>query len=429
MSVKMEKIEKNTVELEVTVDTKEFSAAVTKKAKELSNRINVPGFRKGKAPRSIIERYVGTQALYSEAVDDVIGPAYSKAVVETGIEPVDRPEVDLVQMEEGKDLIFKAKVTVKPEVELGEYKGLKIEKNAVTVTDEDVEADLKRKQEQYAKVLTLEEEGTVVENKDSVTIDFAGSVDGVPFEGGTAEGYELTIGSGTFIPGFEDQLVGAKIGEEMDVNVTFPEEYHVADLKGKDALFKVTVHKIKRKELSPIDDEFVKDVSDFETLDELKADVRDKLMKSAEQSAENEYRNAIIAKAVENASVEIPEAMINTRIDSMVKDLEQNLSYQGLDLETYFHFLGTSEQEMRDRFRPQATENVKTELVLEAIGKAEGIQVTEEEVNVELEKLAERYQTKAENLKQALAARGELNLYAQSLISEKTVEFLVEQNA
>lgn len=428
MSVKMEKIEKNTVELEITVDSKEFGAAVTKQAKELAKKVNVPGFRKGKAPRSIIERYVGTQTLYSEAVDDVIGPAYSKAVNETGIEPVDRPEVDLVQMEEGKDLIFKAKVTVKPEVELGEYKGLKVEKNAVTISDEDVEADLKRKQEQYAKVSTLEEEGTV-ESKDTLTIDFAGSVDGVAFEGGTAEGYELTVGSGTFIPGFEDQLVGVKIGEEVDVNVTFPEEYHVADLKGKDALFKVTVHKIKRKELSPIDDEFVKDVSDFGTLDELKADVRDKLMKSAEQSAETEYRNAIIAKAVENASVEIPEAMINTRIDSMVKDLEQNLSYQGLDLETYFHFLGTSEQEMRERFRPQATENVKTELVLEAIGKAEGIQVTEEEVNVGLEKLAGQYQTNAENLKQALAARGELNLYAQSLISEKTVEFLVEQNA
>lgn len=427
MSVKMEKIEKNTVELEITVGSQEFGAAVAKAAKALANKINVPGFRKGKAPRTIVERYVGLQALYNEAVDDLIGPAYSKAVIETKIEPVDRPEVDLVQIEEGKDLIFKAKVAVKPEVELGDYKGLSIEKTAATVTDEDVEEELKRKQEQHAKVLTLEE-GTV-ENKDTVSIDFEGSVDGVPFEGGTAEGYELTIGSATFIPGFEEQLIGAQMGQEIEVNVTFPEEYHVADLKGKDALFKVTVHKIKRKEVAPIDDEFVKDVSDFETLDELKADVRDKLMKAAEQNAENEYRNGIVAKAVENASVEIPEAMINTRIDTMVKDLEQNLSYQGLDLETYFHFLGTSEQEMRERFRPQATENVKTELVLEAIGKAEGIQVTEEELNTELAKLAERYQTQAENLKQALVARGELNLYGQSLVSEKTVNFLVEQNA
>lgn len=427
MSVKMEKIEKNAVELEITVGSQEFGAAVAKAAKSLAHKINVPGFRKGKAPRSIVERYVGIQALYNDAVDELIGPAYAKAVAETEIQPVDRPEVDLVQMEEGKDLIFKAKVTVKPEVELGDYKGLHVEKTAVTVTDENVEEELKRKQEQYAKILTLEE-GTV-ENKDTVIIDFAGSVDGVPFEGGTAEGYELTIGSGTFIPGFEDQLIGAEIGKEVDVNVTFPEEYHVADLKGKDALFKVTVHMIKRKELAPIDNEFVKDVSDFETLDELKADIREKLIKAAEQNAENELKNAIVAKAVENASVEIPEAMINNRINTMVKDLEQNLSYQGLDLETYFHYLGTSEEEMKERFRPQAAENVKTELVLEAIGKAEGIQVTEEEVNEELAKLAERYQTEVENLKQALIARGELNLYAQSLISEKTVKFLVEQNA
>ncbi|MEA4902364.1 trigger factor [Desulfitobacterium sp.] len=429
MSAKMEKIEKNTVELEITVESKKFSAAIANQAKVLAKKVNVPGFRKGKAPRAIIERYVGTQALYSEAVDDLIGPAYTEAVNETEIQPVDRPAIDLVQMEEGKDLIFKAKVTVKPEVELGEYKGLKIEKSAVTITDEDVENDLKRKQEQYAKVLTLEEEGTAVENKDTVTMDFAGSVDGVAFEGGTAEGYELTVGSGTFIPGFEDQLIGAQIGKEVDVNVTFPEEYHVEDLKGKEALFKVTVHKINRKELAPIDDEFVKDVSDFETLDELKADISDKLMKAAEQNAENEYRNAIIAKAVENASIEIPEVMIDSRIDTMVKELEQNLSYQGLDLETYYHFLGTSEKEMREKFRVQAAENVKTELVIEAIGKVEGIQVAEDEVNAALEKLAERYQTPAENLKQALIARGELNLYAQSLISEKTVDFLVEQNA
>lgn len=428
MSVKMEKIEKNTVELEITVDSEKFSAAVAKVAKDLAKKVNIPGFRKGKAPRSIIERQVGTQTLYNEAVEDVIGPAYAEAVNETAIEPVDRPEVDLVQIEEGKDLIFKAKVTVKPEVELGDYKGLNIEKTAASVTDEDVEADLKRKQEQYAKVVTFEEEGTV-ENKDTLTIDFVGSVDGVPFEGGTAEGYELTVGSGAFIPGFEEQLIGAKIGQEVDVNVTFPEEYHVADLKGKEALFKVKVHKIKRKEIAPIDNEFVKDVSDFETLDELKADVRDKLMKAAEQTAENEYRNAIVAKAVENASVEIPEAMINNRVDGMVRDLEQNLSAQGLDLETYFHYIGTSEQEMREKFRPQASENVKTELVIEAIGKAEGIQVTEDEVNNELGKLAERYQTEAENLKQALVARGELNLYTQSLVSEKTVNFLVEQNA
>lgn len=425
MSVKMEKIEKNTVELEVTVDAKVFSAAVTKAAKALANKVNIQGFRKGKAPRTMVERHVGTAALYNEAVDDILGVEYMKAVNEAGIEPVDRPEVDLVQMEDGKDLIFKAKVTVKPEVELGTYKGLEVEKTAATVTDEELENELNKKQDQHAKVLNLEE-GTV-QDQDTANIDFAGSVEGVPFEGGTAEGYDLVIGSGSFIPGFEEQLIGAQIGQEVDVNVRFPDEYHVADLKGKDALFKVKINKIKRKETVALDDEFAKDISEFETLDELKADLRDKLMKAAEQRAEAEYQNAIVAKAVENASVEIPVAMVNTRIDMMLDDMSQNLSYQGLDLETYCYYTGTSLDNMKEELRPRASENVKTELVLEAIAKAEGITVSEEELNSELGKLAERYQTSPENLKQALMARGEMGMYRQSLVSEKTVNFLVEQ--
>ncbi|BAE84994.1 trigger factor [Desulfitobacterium hafniense] len=425
MSVKMEKIEKNTVELEVTVDAKVFSAAVTKAAKALANKVNIPGFRKGKAPRTMVERYVGTAALYNDAVDDILGVEYMKAVNEAGIEPVDRPDVDLIQMEDGKELVFKAKVTVKPEVELGSYKGLEVEKTAAVVTDEELEQELQRKQEQHAKVLNLEE-GTV-QAQDTVNIDFAGSVDGVAFEGGTAEGYDLVIGSGSFIPGFEEQLIGAQIGQEVDVNVRFPDEYHVADLQGKDALFKVKVNKLKRKEYAPLDDEFAKDISEFETLDELKADLRDKLMTAAEQRAEMEQKNAIVAKAVENASVEIPEAMVNSRIDMMLDDMAQNLSYQGLDLETYCHYTGTSMDTMREELRPRASENLKTELVLEAIAKVEGITVSEEELNNELAKLAERYQTSPENLKQALMARGDMGMYRQSLVSEKTVNFLVEQ--
>ncbi|AFM02025.1 MULTISPECIES: trigger factor [Desulfitobacterium] len=425
MTVKMEKIEKNTVELEVTVDAKVFSAAVTKAAKALANKVNIPGFRKGKAPRSMVERYVGAAALYNDAVDDILGVEYMKAVNEAGIEPVDRPDVDLVQMEDGKDLIFKAKVTVKPEVELGTYKGLEVEKTAATVTDEELEQELNRKQEQHAKVLNLEE--GAAQAQDTVNIDFAGSVDGVAFEGGTAEGYDLVIGSGSFIPGFEEQLIGAQIGQEVDVNVRFPDEYHVADLQGKDALFKVKLNKLKRKECAALDDEFAKDISEFETLDELKADLRDKLMTAAEQRAEMEYKNAIVAKAVENASVEIPEAMVNNRIDMMLDDVAQNLSYQGLDLETYCHYTGTSIDTMKEELRPRASENLKTELVLEAIAKAEGITVSEEELNSELTKLAERYQTSPENFKQALMARGEMGMYRQSLVSEKTVNFLVEQ--
>lgn len=348
-----------------------------------------------------------------------------KAVVEAGIEPVDRPEIDLVQVEDGKEFIFKAKVTVKPEVELGAYKGLDIEKTAAVVTDEDVEEELKRKQKQHAKVLNLEE-GTV-QKDDTANIDFMGTIDGVPFEGGTAQGYDLVIGSGSFIPGFEEQLIGVQVGQEVDVNVRFPDEYHVEDLKGKDAVFKVKVNRIKRHEYAPLDDEFAKDISEFATLDELKSDLRDKLMKAAEQRAEQEYKNAVLAKAVENAHVEIPEAMINNRIDVMLDDVARNLSYQGLDLETYSRYTGMSIESMREELRPRAAENIKTELVLEAIAKAEGITVSEEEVNSELEKLAERYQTTVDNLKQALMARGEMGAYRQSLVSEKTVNFLVEQ--
>ncbi|MDA8229187.1 MAG: trigger factor [Desulfitobacterium hafniense] len=427
MSVKVEKVAKNTVELEITVAADEFSSAVNKAAKKLAQKVNVPGFRKGKAPRRFVEQYVGTQSLYNEALDEVLGPAYVKAVEESQIEPVDRPDIDLVQIEDGKELIFKAKVDVKPEVELGEYKGLKVEKEAVTVADEEVEADLKRKQEQHAKALTLEE-GTV-EHGDTATIDFEGFVDGVAFPGGKGENYDLVIGSGSFIPGFEDQLVGTQIGQEVDVNVRFPDEYHSEDLKGKEALFKVKVHKIKRKELSPLDDEFAKDISEFDSLDELKADIRNKLLKAAEQRAENVYRNSIVQKAVDNASVEIPEAMINQRVDAMAEELSRNLSYQGLTLEQYYMYTNSNEEDMRERFRPQAAEGVKTELVVEAIAKAEGIQVAEDEVNEELVKLAEQYKQPVEVLKKALQARGELNMYKQGLVSEKTVNFLVEQNA
>lgn len=425
MSVKVEKIEKNKVELEVTVEAKVFSDAVARVAKNMAKKLNIPGFRKGKAPRSMVERYVGTEALYSEAVDDILGVEYMKAVTESGIEPVDRPEIDLVQMEDGKELIFKAQVTVKPEVQLGDYKGLEVEKTAATVTEEEVEAELKRKQEQHAQIINLEE--GKVQEQDTVNIDFAGSIDGVPFDGGTAEGHDLVIGSGTFIPGFEDQLIGAEIGQEVDVNVRFPDEYHVESLRGQDALFKVKINKIKRKELAPLDDEFAKDVSEFDTLDELKADLRDKLMKAAEERAEMEYKNAILSKAVDNASVEIPEVMIENRVQTMLDEASQNLAYQGLNLETYCQYTGTTIEQLKETFRPQATENIKTELVIEAIAKAEGIEVSEEEIDQELAKLAERYQTDAENLKQALIARGEMEAYRQSLVNEKTVNFLIEQ--
>lgn len=426
MSVSVEKIEKNVVALEVTVAAGEFVKAVNQAAKTLAKKVNVPGFRKGKAPRKMVELHVGKEALYDEALDHLIGPAYAEAVVESGIKPVDRPSVDLVQIEEGKDLIFKAKVSVKPEVELGEYTGLHIEQDAATVTDEQVDEELKNQQQQHARLVTLTE--GKVQNEDTVTIDFEGFTGDEPFLGGKAESYELVIGSGTFIPGFEEGLIGTEIGQHVDVNVTFPVEYHSEELAGKEAVFKTDIKKIQRQELSPLDDEFAKDVSEFATLDELKADLRNKLLKHGEMQAKGDHMKAVIAKVVDNASVEIPEVMFTERIKVMVEDLNRNLAQQGMTMEQYYQYTNSTEEVMLGTLRPQAVESVKTDLVLEAIAKAEGIEVTEDEVDEGIQKLAERHKQDAKMLKQSLIARGEIEFYKESLISEKTVSFLIEQN-
>lgn len=426
MSVSVEKLEKNFVALEVTLDSEKFVSAVNQAAKNLAKKVNVPGFRKGKAPRRMVEQHVGKEALFEEALDHLIGPAYAIAVRESGIDPVDRPEVDLVQIEEGKDLIFKAKVMVKPEVELGVYQGLNIEQDAASITEEQVMEALVSKQQQHARLISLEE--GKVENDDTVTIDFEGFVDEVPFIGGKAENYELVIGSGTFIPGFEEGLIGTEIGQPVDVNVTFPDEYHSTELAGKDAVFKTSVKKIQRKELSALDDEFAKDVSEFETLDELKADLQNMLMKSTEAKVKDEHLKKIISTVVNNASVEIPEIMITERISVMVEDLNRNLAQQGMTIEQYYQYTNSTEEVMKERLRPQAAESVKMDLVLETIAKVEGIEVSEDEVDEEIQKLGERHGQDGAALKKALIARGELRFYKQSLISEKTVNYLVEQN-
>lgn len=427
MSVSVEKIEKNIVALEVTVDAEKFTGAVSQAAKTLAKKVNVPGFRKGKAPRRMVELQVGKEALYDEALDHLIGPAYAEAVIESGIKPVDRPEVDLVQIEEGKDLIFKAKVVVKPEVELGDYKGLEIEQEAASVTEEQVMESLKSKQEQHARLVTLD--AGIVENGDTITIDFEGFTDGVAFPGGKAENYDLVIGTGTFIPGFEEGLLGAEIGQPVDVNVTFPVEYHSAELAGKAAVFKTEVKKIQRKELSSLDDEFAKDISEFETLDELKTDLRNKLMQTAELRIKDEHIKTIISKVVDNASVEIPEVMFADRVKVMADDLNRNLTQQGMTMEQYYQFTNSDEKVMLEQLRPQAAEGVKTDLVLEAIAKVEGIEISEDELEEEIKKLSERHQQDAEALKQSLIAHGELVYFKQSLVNDKTVNFLVEQNA
>jgi trigger factor len=426
MAVKVEQIEKNKVGLEIVVPAEEFSLAVNRAAQKVAKEINIPGFRKGKAPRHIIERYVGKDYLQNEAVDPVLGPAYAQAVDESGIWPVAKPEVELIQVEDGKDFIFKAVVEVKPEVELGQYKELDVSKKSAEVTEEQVDEELKRRQDMHAKLVPVDD-GEIID-KDMVSIDFEGFMDGVPFAGGKGEDHELTVGSGTFIPGFEEQLIGKHKDEEVNVNVRFPDEYHSKELAGKDAVFNVKIKSIKRKELVPLDDEFAKDVSEFDTLAELREDIRQKMIIAAETRVNNEFRAEVTKRVVDNASVEIPEGMIQGRIDSMIADLRNNLSYQGVTLEQYYGYINSNEQQLRENYRAQAVESVKTELVIEAIAKQEGITASDEDVEQEMQKLSQQYGRKAEELKQALAARGELEWFKVGIISDRTIDMLVENN-
>lgn len=426
MAVTLERIEKNKVSLEITIDAQEFSLAIDRAAKKAAGEINVPGFRKGKAPRHMVEKAVGLEYLQNEALEPLLGPAYVQAIEESAIEPVARPEVELIQVEEGKDLVFKAIVEVKPEVELGEYLGLGVEKNAVEITEEKLEEELKRRQDQHAKLVSLED--GEIQDKDIATIDFEGFVDDVAFEGGKGENHELAIGSGSFIPGFEEQLIGTRPGQEVDVNVRFPDEYHSKELAGKDTLFKVKVNAVKRKELVPLDDEFAKDVSEFDTLAELKEDIRQKMITAAEMKINNEFRADVVKKATENASVDIPEGMIENRIETMMNDMKTNLSHQGITLEQYCQYVNTDEEQLKESHRAQAIEGIKTELVLEAIAKKEDITVSDEDVENEMVKLSQHYGRKVEELKQALLARGELDWFKVGIISDRTIDFLAENN-
>ncbi|KJE29111.1 trigger factor [Geobacillus kaustophilus] len=424
MSVKWEKLEGNEGVLTVEVDAEKVNEGLDAAFKKVVKNITLPGFRKGKVPRVLFEKRFGVEALYQDALDILLPEAYAKAVEEAGIEPVSLPEIDIEQMEKGKSLIFKAKVTVKPEVKLGQYKGLEVEKMDATVTDEDVENELKRLQENYAE-LVVKEDGTV-ENGDTAVIDFEGFVDGEPFEGGKAENYSLEIGSGTFIPGFEEQLVGMKAGEEMEIQVTFPEEYHAKQLAGKPATFKVKVHEVKAKQLPALDDEFAKDVDEeVETLDELKAKIRARLEEAKKNEAETALRNAVVEKAAANAEMDIPEVMIKNETDRMLREFDQRLQMQGLNLQLYYQFSGQDEAALREQMREDAEKRVRAALTLEAIAKAENIEVTDEEVNEELEKMAEAYKLSVDKLKELL---GSLDGVKEDLKWRKTVDFLVEHS-
>ncbi|MGM0864273.1 MAG: trigger factor [Bacillota bacterium] len=424
MSAKWEKQEGNQGVLTIEVEAAKVNEGLDAAFKKVVKQVNVPGFRKGKMPRGMFEKRFGVESLYQDALDFILPEAYAKAIEETGIDPIDRPEIDVEQMEKGKELIFTAKVQVKPEVKLGEYKGLEVEKMETEVTAEDVEAELTSLQEKQAE-LAVKEEGKAEEG-DTVTMDFEGFVDGEAFEGGQAENYSLELGSGQFIPGFEEQLIGVASGEEKEVEVNFPEEYHAAELAGKPATFKVKVHEIKAKELPALDDEFAKDADEeVETLAELKEKIENRLQESKKNEAETAVRETLVNKASDNAEVEIPEVMVTAEVDRMMQEFEQRLQMQGMNLDLYFQFSGQTEEDLRGQMKEDAGKRVRTNLTLEAIAAAENLEVTDEEAEEEVNKMAEQYNMSADNIKQAL---GGLDTLKADLKVRKAVEFLVENS-
>ncbi|UBH21550.1 trigger factor [Macrococcus armenti] len=424
MSVKWEKQEGNEGVLTVTVPAEEVNAGLDKAFKKVVKQVNVPGFRKGKMPRPMFEQRFGAEALYQDALDFILPDAYAAAVEEAGINPVDRPEIDIEQMEKGKELIFTAKVTVEPEVELGDYKGLEVEKEDTEVTEEDlnkaIEADLARKAE-----LVVKEDGEVAEG-DVVNLDFDGYVNDEAFEGGKAEGYDLEIGSGQFIPGFEEQLVGTKVGDEKDVNVTFPEEYHAEELAGKEAVFKVKINEIKSKEVPELDDEMAKELDEsVDSVDAYKEKYKKDLQEQKALQAENNMKESLIAQAVENAKVDIPEAMINTELDRMMQEFEQRIAQQGLNLDLYYQFSGQTEEQLKESMKADAEARVKTNLTLAAIAKAENIEVSDADVDAELSKMSEQFGLSVEDIKAAL---GNGEVLKDDLRIQKAIDVLVSES-
>ena len=422
MSVKVENTEnKNEVKLTFNIEAEKFEEAMKKVYVKTAKYFNIPGFRKGKAPMQLVEIQYGSAIFYEDAFNELVPDIYDEAIKENKIEAVSRPNIDIVQMEKGKELIFTATVETKPEVELGKYKGIEIKKIEYNTTDKDIEHELGHMAERNSRLVSIEDRP--VEKGDITTIDFVGSIDGVEFEGGKAENHELEIGSNTFIPGFEDQIIGMKIDEEKDIKVKFPEDYFSKDLAGKDAIFKVTLHEIKKKELPKIDDEFAKDVSEFDTLDELKNSIKEKLDTENTEKAKYETEEEAIKVVCDNTKLDIPNGMIELEIDNMVKDMENRLSYQGLNLNQYLQIMGKTETEIRDSFKEQAEKNIKSRLVLEAIVKAEKIEVTPEEVSDKIKEMAKQYGRKEDELLE----NEQLKEYIEgNLKTEKAIDFIVK---
>lgn len=422
MKTSVEKLENNKVKLEIEVDAQQFDEAMQKAYLKNRKHITIPGFRKGRAPRQIIERYYGEGIFYEDAINEACPKAYEEAVRESGIEPVDQPTIDIVQIGGGQNLIFTAEVTVKPEVELGQYKGIEINKVEYNVTDQDIDNQLEMIREQNARWVSVEDRPA--KEGDLLTIDYKGYVDGEAFEGGTAEKQTLEIGSQRFIPGFEEQLVGMKVGDEKEIQVTFPEEYHAEDLKGKEATFEIKVHEIKEKELPELDDELVKDISEFDTLEEYKANLRKTMEENAKQREKIEMENQLLEKVVENAKVDIPEVMVENEIDAMVRDMDFRMRYQGLDLQTYLDMINTSMEDFRAQFKDDAYNRVKLQLTLEQIIKEEKIEATDEDLESEYERIAEQYKLDVERVKKDY--QGQEEGLRRSLAVQKAVDFLME---
>ncbi|WP_029544947.1 trigger factor [Selenomonas sp. AB3002] len=421
--------ENQQVTLTIEVEAAEVAKAEERACKRLAGRVNIPGFRKGKAPKRIVENHLGKEYVLQEAFDSFLGPqSLDEAFKEQDIVPVTRPEVEIVTLEEGKDLVFKATVTPRPAVTLGEYKGLHIEKVVDEVKDEDVEKQLKNMQERQGNMVDAPE-GSDVQDGDFITLDFDGSVDGVAFEGGKGQDYPLQIGSGSFIPGFEDQLIGAKVEEERDVNVTFPEEYHAKDLAGKAAVFKCKVHSIKRKELPALDDELAKKVSKFETLEELRADIRKNLEENAERKAENDQRTAAIEKASENITVDIPAVMIDNRVTAMIQEMSMRLEQQGMKMEQYLQFANTDIAKIREDYRETAEKNVRTDLMLEEVAKAEDIKVEGKDLDQEVAMMAMQYGATPKQIQKIIKEQGRLGDLAATVLRKKTAQFIIDSIA
>ena len=425
MKVTAEKMDNHEVVLTIEVEADALKKAETKACKDLANRVSIPGFRKGKAPRHIIEQRVGKKAILDAAFDLVADKAFLDAIKEQDVTPVSRPDIETLTLEEGQDVVFKARFTAKPEVKLGEYKGLKIEKKVEAVTDTDVDNELENMRRRRSQMVDAPE-GASVKNGDLVTLDFKGFVNDEPFEGGEGKDYPLEIGSNRFIPGFEEQLIGIKIGEQRDVNVTFPEEYHSQELAGKAAKFECVIHSIKERQLPELNDEFARKVSKFQTVAELKADIRKNLEQNAEKKAENDQHAAAIEQATENITVDIPTIMVDNRVTLMIQEMAMRLEQQGMKLEQYLQYAGTDLAQIREKYRKTAEENVKTDLMLEAVAKAEDIKVDDKDLDAEISAMAMAYGATFAQVRKIVKEQGRIGDLVTTVLRKKTTQFILD---